>query len=258
MKFLAANVFNTTTQISIPAIGGGGTSTLANLFDRNKDTLYISDAAGTDASTATLQITFSPTQTVSEISVKNINLRQYSITTYNGGVAGGNINVSANTAINRYAVISTIPVTTITVIMNTTITANQQKQIGELIISNLLYDFASDRLPSAGEYKSSIQKRQIVHEMSDGGVSVYNVREKFSAQISLSFVPTSTESSLRSVYSQSSAFIFVPFDTTTGWDGNLAEVAWIGPYEFYEFSDNNLGNGYQGQIELRQTVGGKW
>lgn len=260
MKILAINSINTTTQFTTPA-GVGGTATIVNMFDRDTRTQWQAGNDG-DGTSASFNITFDVTQTVSEIIFRNWNARSFDVTRYNAGtlitVTGAEISVTANSLTNYYATLATAAVTTITVQIHTTIVADEAKEIGEMLVTRLLYDFASDRLPAAAEYKPAIAKRQIVHEMSDGGVSVYNVKNKFAAEIEMRFVPTATEQTLRSIYDQQDPFNFVPLDTTTGWDGNMAECNWIGDYEFLEFSDNAPANGYTGMVRLRQTQGGQY
>ena len=139
---------------------------------------------------------------------------------------------------------------------NATFPVNQEKKIGDLLVSNLLFDLATERLPAADNYKPEIYKKQVVHEMSDGGTIVYNIRNKFRTNIDMDFVSTATVDVLKTIFDLGDSFNFLPFETTTGWDGDLAECVWPGPFEFERFSDNSRPNGFRGRILLRQTPGG--
>lgn len=254
MIILRPTFFNTSTMFT----SSNGTSTVANLFDRNRNTQWASDNAGTDATTATFRIVFPTTQTVSQIVLLNHNLENFTIkpnTTTSDFTPS--ISSTTNSATNLYFSVGTLTaVKEIVITMNATISADEEKRVGEFIASNLLYDFTSDRLPPADSYRPRLIKKQIIHEMSDGGVALYNIRDKFAAEIDQNFVPTSSVDNLRDIYDLGTPFLFIPFETATSWNGDIAECVWPGDFNFFQFSDNNKGNGYQGTISLRQTPGG--
>lgn len=256
MIILRQNFFNTSGM----ATTSNGTSTLANLFDRDKSSQWSSENAGTDTTAATLRIIFDSTLTVSQVIMSNHNLKNFRIrpnTTTSDFTPS--ISMTTNSATGNYWAVNTLTtVKEVVISANTTITADNEKSIGELLISNLLYDFSTDRLPAAENYTPRIDKKQIVHEMSDGGVALYNIVSKFRADMEFDFVPTSTVDSLRTIYNLNAPFVFVPFETATAWDGYWAECVWPGPFEFEEFTDNARGNGYTGTIKIRQTVGGSY
>jgi len=260
MIILRQNFINTTTQMTTT----NGTITVKNLFDRNKNTTWESENAGTDSTSATMTISFDTTQTVSRICMQNHNLKQFTVQYEEGAgtvtaFVSNPISITANSTSHHYFSFNTV--TTIEKIhlsMDSTFPSAAEKFVGEFMITNDLYDFSTDRLPSAAQYKPRIFKKQVVHEMSDGGISLYNIRNKFQAEIRYNFVPTSSVDTLKTVYDLSDPFIFIPFETATSWDGNLAECVWIGPFEFIEFSSNNLGNGFNGRLQLRQTPGGSF
>lgn len=253
MIFLRANFLDTTTSLTTT----NGTASLPNIFDRYASTQWISENAGTDATAATIRIVFPNTQTVSHILLRNHNLRGFSLhpgtTTSNFSPTAG---VTANSATHHYFSVATTSLTEIVLSMSTTITANEEKTVGEFIVTNLLYDMATDRLPAAGEYKPLTFKKQIVSDMSDGGVSLLDIATKFRAKMDLNFVPTASVASLRAIYTLGAPFLFVPFETTTAWNGDAPECVWVGDFGFGEFSTNDPAQGFKGTIDLRQTPGG--
>lgn len=255
MIILKQTYFNTTTM----ATTTNGTATVAYLFDRNRGTQWSSENAGSDATAATMRIVFAATTSISNIILANHNLKSFSIhpgtTTSNFSPA---VSSTTNSATSLYFSFATSTVTEIVATMNTTITAGQEKSIGELIISELLYDFATDRLPTAGDYDAKIDRKQIIHTMSDGGIALYNIASRFSAEIKLDFVPTVTAEALRTVFNLATPFIFVPFETSTSWNGIFPECVWPGAFEFEEFTDNSKTNGFIGKVRMRQTPGGTY
>ena len=254
MIILRQTFFNTTTQ----ATTSNGTATVSSIFDRNRNTTWQSDNAGTDSTAATFRVVFEATQTVSQIVLLGINLKNFSVhpntTTSNFTPS---ISETTNSATSLYYAVGTnTTVKELVVTMNTTQTVSQEKEIGELIVSNLLYDFNSDRLPSAKGYKPTVFKKQIAHQMSDGGIILYNITNKFRANVNMDFVPTSTVNTLKTIYDLNTPYIFIPFETSTSWNGDIAEAVWPGEFDFVQFTDNDRGNGYTGSIEIRQTPGG--
>lgn len=255
MILLRQNFFNTTTQ----ATTSNGTSTVLRLFDNSGDTQWISENAGTDATSTTLTVIFTDTQTVSNLVVMGTNLKDFSI--YYNTVTSTNLWVSetTNSATNLYyAVTTNTAIEKVIVSGNATQTSNEEKKIGELVITNLLYDFTSDRLPSAKGYKPKLDKMQFVHKMSDGGTVLYNLNNNFNANIQMDFVPTSTVDTLKTVYDLGTPFIFVPHETTSSWDAAMYETVWVDDFEFLRFSNNAKANGFSGAIKLRQTPGGEF
>lgn len=253
MIILRQNFVDTTTQFTT----SNGTTTIANLFDRDRETQWVSENAGTDATFAALRIVFDTTQTVSQIVVLNTNVS--SILTYANTTSSVLASVGPLASQDVYFSFATnTTVKEVVIIMVATQVADQEKEIGEVIVSNNLYNFTSDRFPTHDAYNPRIHKKQVVHEMSDGGTATYNIKNKFHADIDLSFVPTTTFDSLKTIYDLTEPFIFIPFETTTSWNGQIAECVWPGEFDLYGFSDNNRGNGYRGTIKLRQTPGGSY
>lgn len=254
MIILNKNYIDSTASLTTSA----GTSTAVNIYDRNKLTQYISE--NTTSTAITMRYALAATQTVDKIILLNHNLKNFNIypntTTANFSPAIATTTNAATDLYFSFATLTTIKEIIITV--NSTTVSGDEKKIGELIISKLIYNFANDRFPTSENYKPRIMRKQIIHEMADGGVKIYNVANKFAAEIGLSFVPTTTEITLKSIYTTADPIIFIPFETTTSWNGDIAECVWVGDYSFMEFSDNNRGIGYRGTISLRQTSGGSF
>jgi streptogramin lyase len=160
-----------------------------------------------------------------------------------------------NAQTSNYFSFDTITTKRIRLTANKTITANEEKKVGEFIISKLLYDFKTDRLPPAKAYKPDLIRKQIVHKMSDGGIALYNIAEKFKAQLGFTFLPTTSANTLKTIYESKDPFYFIPWETVTSWDGDIFECNWMRGYGLMGFSDNDLGNGYKGKILIQETPG---
>lgn len=249
MQFLRKNELNTTTQVVVDAVN---TATVGNIFDRNTRTRWSTVGYGTSTSTI-FSIEFATATSVDKIFIQNHNLKQFRIF-YNSATANTftpAINETTNSATSNYYEINTTSVNSIQVQVDRATTNDTEKQIGELYIGSLMLTFAQN--PSAVNYTPAVDREQVVHKMPNGGVSIFNVADKFQANIKLRYISASFESSIRNVYDTGTTFYFVPFGTTTSWDGSAFEVAWTGKYDF-KYSANNVDAGFNGTIVLEETA----
>jgi hypothetical protein len=256
MEFIKANYLNTTTQITVSS----NTATAGNLFTRDKYVQYYTDGFNNDLTTASITISFSETLTVSRIALQDTNLKAYTVF-YNGATANTfaltttastvSSSWSNNTDNNVYMSCTPVGVTSITIDLKTTQTANQEKLIGLLTISDLYYSMV--QIPSSNDYTPTVTPKQIVHQLSDGGKRIHNIRNKWAASIGLDYITSTERDALKAVWELQGEFNFCPFGTTTGWDGILFEAIWEGPFEFYKYSDNAAVSGFSGKIKLSET-----
>lgn len=257
MEFIKANYLNTTTQIAV----NNATSTISYLFNRDEYYQWITDGLNNDATTATITITFDETTAVSRIALIDTNIKSFTIF-YNGSTSNtfslstdGSTNASSfsnNSQTSLYMrVASTTMVSSITIDLKTTQTANQEKLLGYILISDLYTTLT--QIPSAEEYNPNIIPKQIVHKLSDGGTRIHRIRKKWAINFNLDYISTSQRDSLLDVYNLLDPFHFVPFGTTTSWDGICPEVIWDGPFEFYEYSTNAISSGFSGSVKLSET-----
>lgn len=255
MEFLKANLINTTTQIAV----NSNTTTIANLFNRDKLYQYYSELMNSDLTTTTITITFDATTPVSRIALIDTNFKEFSMF-YNGATAStfalSNGDTAASTYTgnaddNKFFRFATVQCSSITINAKKTITADQEKRLGLLVVSDL--EFALTLIPSAKSYKPKKIPKQIVHKLSDGGTRIHNVSSKWSTDFSLEYVSESQRDSLFEIYDDAVEFNFCPFGTATGWDGFLYECVWDGPFEFYQYSDNAASSGFSGKVSLEET-----
>lgn len=255
MEFIKKNLLNTTTMITV----NSNTTTAENLFNRDPFFQYFSDGLNSDASYSTITITFALTTSVSRIALMDTNAKQFNLF-YNGvtantfALAGAHTTASAftgNDQENIYFKFPTTGVSSITLDIKSTQTANQEKRLGVFIISDLYLSLS--QIPDSGGYKPKIDPKQVVHKMSDGGTRIHNVRKKITVDLSLDYIPLALRDSIKTVYDLQEQFIFCPFGTSTGWDGIAFESVWEGDFDFYEYSDNAQASGFSGKVKLRET-----
>lgn len=255
MEFIKANLLNTTTQITV----NSNTGTVSNLFNRDYLYQYYSDQLANDLTTSSITITFAATTAVSRIALIDTNFKEFSVF-YNGltastfALTGGDTTVSSytgNADQYKYFRFSTLQVSSITINAKKTITADQEKLLGVLVISDL--EISLTKIPNAQAYKPRVVPKQVVHKLSDGGTRVNTVRRKLEANLNLDYVDSSQVDLLYDLYISNNEFNFCPFGTATGWNGFIFEAVWDGSFDFYEYSDNAASSGFSGKVSLKET-----
>jgi len=256
MEFINQNFINTTTQIAV----NSNTTLVANIFNRDQVLQYISSGFADDNTTATATISFGSTLTVDRIGLLAHNLKGFTIF-FNGVTANAfamsttsdtsTTDYSSNSESSQYFTVTPQACTSVSIDMKSTQDANIDKALGLFLVTdkNLVFE----RVASAKNYKPNLDPKNIVHKLSDGGTRVHVVQDMWKFQVKYKFITTAFRDSLRTVYSRHTPFIFVPFGTTSSWDGIAQEVVWTGAFKFYQFSDNAATAGFSGSIDLKET-----
>jgi hypothetical protein len=251
MEFIGQNLLNTTTMVTST---GGGSGTVAYLFDRNISLSYQSDGY-TDDTSMTITVTFDNPINISRVMLQNHNLKNYVIYGTGPGTTGGitfspAINLATNSDTSNYHAFNTVTVDTVVMQLNNVITVGEERTIGELIIGDSAVTF--DYNPAAANYDPKLYKQKIKHIMPDGGTNLFIVGNKFQANITLKFAGESFKDSLRTVYDAAAPLYFVPEGTTAAWNGEAHEVVWVNDWDF-TYSENSKSQGYDGKITIEET-----
>jgi len=130
--------------------------------------------------------------------------------------------------------------------------ADSEKAIAHIALSDLELAF-TDRFPSAPDYKPMLIPKEIVHRLSNGGVKVNRLDEKYRCQIKLNDISTSFRDSLLGIYRNQNELLFTAFETMTGWDEVFFQCRWVGNFDFLKFSDN-VGIRHKGKMDLREVA----
>ena len=258
MEFIKANFLNTTTQVSLSP--NTQTSIIPNLYNRDTAYQFYTDGMKNDATTASITITFDSTTFVSRILLLDHNLKSFTVY-YNGATANtfglsttGQTTVSSwitNSVTSHYLRTTTAACSSITIDMKATQTPNLEKVLGLLVLSDTIYE--TTFVPNAKDYKPKYKSKQVVHKMSDGGTRLHQIKNKWEMNIKADFVSQTETDALYSIWSMLTPFNFIPFPTSTGWDGIVFESIWEGDFDFFEYSDNASASGFSGSIKLRET-----
>jgi hypothetical protein len=257
MEFWYKNFLQTTTSIVVD------NNTAGSVYMMSTDTKqqWVTTGLGDDNTTTTIRINFDSTQTVSRIGLMNINWREF-YAYYNGATASvlaltttsatTTVNYTSNSATSLCFQTTPTACTSVSFAVKKTIVANSEKALGWVCVSNQMTDF-DGRVPSAKDYKITLDPLTNEHKMSDGGTRIHYVRDVYTADIKLEHISSTLQSSLKTAFDLHDEFVFAPFPTTTSWDTVLIPCVWIGNFEFLNYSENATVSGYSGAIKLRQV-----
>lgn len=255
MDFNKQNFILTTSALTLST-----NSLLAeNLINPNKDYQYFSNGDDSDLTTTTITLTFDNTTTISRIALLNHNFQDFTMF-YNGATANtftltsgatSTSDWSSNSETSQYLQFATLAVSSVTIEATETITANAEKHMSFLYVSDNYFTF--DRIPASNSYKPAINPKQVVHQMGDGGTKIHNVDFKRSADIKYKYLTDAQREQLKSIWDLDDPFYFALFPTTTSWDGVFFEANWIGPFDFEKYSLDAEVSGFSGSMKLRET-----
>lgn len=254
MEFITANYIDTTTSVGVDS----NTITVEYLLFKDRTFQYRSLDYDNDLTTTTITLSFDETQSVGRILLIENNFRDFTIY-YNGTTANTFVltnptttsDWSSNSETSLYLNVTPVNCTSVSIDITKTITADQEKSIGYVHISDSLLSF--DLIPSAKNYKPILDPKQRKHELSDGGTRIQNVSQKWSHDIKFQYIEETFKDNLETVWNLQSEFVFIPFETGTSWDTVCPEVVWPGNFEFYKYSDNAVSAGFSGRIRLNET-----
>lgn len=255
MDFCKTNLINTTGVITLDS----NTILASNIYNPDTNYQYYSDGFNDDLTATSITITFDATTPVSRIALIGHNLKKFSAF-YNGSTANSITLSSGDTSTLSYVTNSetsqvfrfaTLAVSSVTIDMNTTQVADEEKVFGFLYMGDLYFSFG--RIPSSGNYKPSRKAKQVVHNMGDGGTKIHNIAQKWSHDIKISYLTTDQRDQLKTIYDLNDSFYFSPFPTSAGWDGILYNANWVGDYDLDRYSDNAVDAGFSSTMKLREV-----
>ena len=249
MRFYDTNDLNTTTIVTVDS---PNTGTVSLAFDRDPKTQWVTVGYGTNTSTI-FSVEFPTATVIDTIFLQNHNLKQFRVF-YDSATANtfsNDINETTNSDTSNIFTFNTVTVSSVQLQVDLAQTDDTEKKVGEFYIGGLLLDF--ERNPHHADYKPKLDRKQVIHSMPNGGKVQYLIDDKFTAQIKWKFLTNSFKEELFAVYDTSSAFYFVPFGTTSSWDGDGYEVVWTNDWDFI-YSSNNKPAGWGGKIIIEETA----
>ena len=242
MEFLTQNYLNTSTV----ATATSNPSVTSFLYDRNTGLRYLTSGVTTSTS-ATIGVVFGTSRVISKIFIQNHNLRDFelrynSVTTITA--------VTLNSGSSTYISFASVTASSVDLISTRATTTDTERTVGEFYVGDRHLQF--DRNPTAKNYDPARPMKRVIHKMPDGGVTAFNIRQKFNAKIKLDFASDSLASLIQPIYDTAAAFYFLPYPTTTGWAGVAHECLWTNEWDF-TYAENSKSQGQSGSIVLEET-----
>lgn len=256
MELLKPNYIDTSTAFVV----NSNTAASTYVMDPDITFQYVSSGLNDDTTYSSMRINFSETMTVSRLALMGINLKEFKVF-YDGVTAntfaltttGATVASSwtSNSETSMYLQCTPTYCTSVTLDMKKTMTANSEKAVGYFLISQERLNF--DRLPSANDYQPLRNSQQVVHQLSDGNIRLQTIADRWQATVKLNYITETMRNSLKAIYDLHQPSVFVPFGTTTSWDNVIFPCVWTAPFNFYQFSDNSPGAGFDGSMNFLET-----
>ena len=255
MEFLRKNYIQTSTAIAV----NNGTLTAANMITSDAKRQFRSDGDASDLTITSITITLDETSSVSRIALLEMNFKNFRIyydgTTASTFTLSGGATItsswSSNSTTSMFLRCDTVSCKTVTLEATETIVADREKSLGQFIVSTL--DLTLTRIPSAKGYKPVINRNEVTHKLSDGGTRLHYIRPRYESKVKLKYITETLRESLRTIYNDDDTRIFCPFGTQTSWDVFIFDAVWVGKFDFLTYSDDAVGAGFSGTINLRES-----
>jgi hypothetical protein len=257
MELLKPNYIDTVTSIIV----NNNSSTVENILNPDLTYQFVSSGMNDDTTTTTMRIAFSETTLVSRIAIAGINLKKFNLY-YDAATANTFALTSTGATITSrwitnsesamYLQCTGVYCTSVSLDMYSTQVANSEKAIGYFVLSTERLNFT--RIPAAKNYTPLRNAKEVIHSLSDGRTRIQTVSDMWSFDIKLEYIDETMRNSLRTIYDLHAPHIFVPFGTTTAWDGIISPVVWQSPFTFYKVSDNAVSAGFEGSMKLMETT----
>lgn len=243
MEFLGQNLINTTTLIKVDS----ASTTTDRLIDRNRINQY--ETSGYASGTSSIiSIEFSASTIISNVLIQSHNLKDFRIF-YNSVTANSLGVYSSNSDTSTYVDFASVTVSSVQLQMDDAFTYVEML-VGQFVLANKHFEF--ERNPSVKNFKPLIDRNQIRHVMADGGIVLHNIKDKYKVEMKFEFVTESFYNSLLELYTTASPVYYIPFPTTSAWDGNAYEMVWSKDFDF-KYSTNVRAIGYSGKMILEET-----
>lgn len=213
-----------------------------NLYDFDRDTKWQS-VGSNDITTETVTVTFTSAQTISRIMLLQMNFDTFNVQYLNGSTwtdftnvydetasgsavygtavygtgtyGGGNvmtgIHFSGNTDTTKYFEFDSVSTTQIRIQINTTITANAEKEMVELYIGTETGTFVEDWFGAPNNNKPIVSNTNALYlKKSNGGMIKYEKSDKFSTNVSLKELLNTADQTIMNTMYDNGEFAILP------------------------------------------------
>ena len=256
MTIYEINLVNTTSMMSVQV----GSTTMHSIIDRNSDTKYQTFGEN-DTTGTTFRATFTTQTVLDTIVLQNTNHKNFKIT-YNGYADYFSLTSDCQTQTTDFTYNSEtslfLPldrdktITAFEIRGSTTMIANEDKYVGELWILKKYMTFEYN--PKASNYRPQLDRKEFLNKGSSGGYAQLCIEDVYKNSLKFQYLSNDEVDLLKTLYMQDNPFVFVPFPTGTGWNGEIYEVNWTNNFTFHKPAKNITDNyGWVGTMEIVET-----
>lgn len=234
----------------------GGTS--ADLFDRDMETVYTTSGANSDATQARIEITFKDSagvniaRSVDSFFFGNFNFKNFLVEYWTGAAWASMFADTTNTDTNYYRTVSIQSTIAIRISCTETITPDEEKKVGELIISAVFQDISEE----ISSYNLQFHQKSNIIQLSDGGLHVSlrkfttNRTQKYGARVSFKLIDETLLERFRTLKDSGNSFYWYPEKTSR--PNQIYFVNWVTPL-IYRYTSSYKGAGFTVEMELREV-----
>jgi len=251
MKFFNTNQIESFNSITVSS----GDAKKSYLYDRNFSTKWQS-AGSNDVTTETIEIVWATEKTIDRISLITHNLKSYTIQYWNGSAYADfstPISESANTATSNFHSFNSVSTLKIKLSATTTITADAQKEISELLA------YAEYFAIPAGYYPDSenpgFYYKQTEHEKVDGGslVVIEGTRGKYRNVFNFERIPKTYYDYIKALKDVHQSFWIMPdtnFINEQYYCNLTSDILFRRVFAYVTSTDEQC---YSGSFEVKET-----
>ncbi len=234
-----------------------GDGSKSYLYDRDKDSKWLTSGANDDATLASIEVEFfegttAVNRTIDRLLLINHNLANWDFYSWNGSAWVLQANENADAAGTTYK--SFTPVTTSKVKLECDVTqiADAEKFIGELIVAAQLMDVGHDFKAYSVRYRE--RSKEIM--LGDGSIHkmvtrwTKNRNQKYEARCSFEFVTEAERDTLKSICEARAPFLFYPESAQR--PDEIFLVRWSAPWA-EDYVSSYKGAGLEIRLEMREV-----
>jgi hypothetical protein len=227
------------------------------LYDRDPNSVWISDGADDDATQISIQVDFyeggvAQDRTIDRFFLINHNLKTWTLEYWNGSTWVTLTSESADAAANTFKTFAATTTTKIRLTATATQIVDAEKYIGEMIACSLALTIGEEM----AQYDTQFREKTKELVMGDGSIHYQITRhspyrtQKYGARVRFNYLSASTLADLQEIKEAGQSFLWQPESSNRPQD--IYYVHWTGPFDA-QFSSLYKGSGYNLSLTLKEV-----
>lgn len=234
-----------------------GSGAIGNIYNRDKDSLWMSDGADDDATEATIEVAFyegltAISRTIDRLILVNHNLADFEVFYWDGSQYVSWLNVTGETLATSVKTLSEQTTTKVKIVMTVTQTADQEKYIAEMVFCALQLDIDLDMQ----KYDVTFREKAKTLQLGDGSLARVLIywsprrTEKYEAKVNFSMLPLATFDSMAEIKERGLPFLWYP--ESEAQPDQIFLVHWTNPLK-WKYSSPYKSAGIDLDMDLKEV-----